>query len=383
MKRRQLLTLLATAGTGGCLSFQEAGQSNTTTRTGTGTTAEPNSTQQSTDTPSDYASTAASVETVQTLPLDITALSAAGSSYSVATYEQVQLRKFGSSTPKSTLEITLNSPVLELTDSACYVGSRVSDSGASTIHRFDPESGQQQAQTQIEGYIEGLTAIGNLLVCSTVEESSAYEERYANRIIAVDRTSLEQQWTNAVGNDAFPSSVTRLDDTLHVGFSNFLVGFAVSDGTIQYRAPLTTGYPVAYQGDLIADVNRKLRRINTETLEYEWSVGSEVAGRPVFVGDSVAAPTTDGIMCATLADGQQRWSRTLEDVSGLTPDRLVYQDGLLWYGTATEELYGLVPTTGETAFSMDADLTHIAATTQGVVINSGYETLELQIALAE
>jgi hypothetical protein len=68
----------------------------------------------------------------------------------------------------------------------------------------------------------------------------------------------------------------------------------------------------------------------------------------------------------------------LENESGFTPELLVYQGGLLWYGTAAKELYGLVPTSGETAFSTSADLTLIAATTSGIVINSGYKTLELQ-----
>ncbi|MGB9933952.1 PQQ-binding-like beta-propeller repeat protein [Haloarcula amylolytica] len=377
MKRRELLTVLAASGTGGCLSFQDADESETATQAGSATTADSQGTQRTTNTPSDYASTAASVETVQTLSMDISALSAAGTSYLVATLDEIQLRDFGSATPSATLEAPVNSSVVELTDSDCYVGSQAADDTVSTIYRFDVENRERQAETEIQGNISRLTTVGDLLVCSTVEESTEYEE-YANRIIVLDPRSLNQKWTNTVGNSAFPSGVSRLNNTLHIGFENFFAGFAVTDGTIQYRAPLNVGYPVTYQGDLIADVDQKLRRLNPETLEYEWSVGSEVAGRPVIVGKNVVVPTTDGLLCANIKDGQQRWSRTLENDSGFTPELLVYQGGLLWYGTAVEELYGLVPTSGETAFSMSADLTFIAATTSGVVINSGYKTLELQ-----
>ncbi|WP_336331166.1 outer membrane protein assembly factor BamB family protein [Haloarcula sp. CGMCC 1.2071] len=270
-----------------------------------------------------------------------------------------------------------------MTDSDCYVGSQAADDNISTIYRFDAENGERQTRTEIQGNISRLTTVGDLLVCSTVEESTEYEERYANHIIVLDRIGLNEKWTNTVGNSAFSSGLSRLNDTLHIGFENFLVGFAVTDGTIQYRAPLNVGYPVGYQGDLVADVERELRRLDPETLEYKWSVGSEVAGRPVIVGENVVVPTTNGLLCANIRDGQQRWSRTLENESGLTPELLVYQGGLLWYGTAIDELYGLVPTTGETAFSMGADLTLIAATTSGVVINSGYETFELQVVPRE
>nr|WP_101352095.1 PQQ-binding-like beta-propeller repeat protein [Haloarcula taiwanensis] len=382
MKRRELLTVLAASGTGGCLSFQDADESETATQAGSAATAGSQGTQRATSTPSEYASTAASVETVQTLSMDISALSSAGTSYLVATLDEVQLRDFGSSTPLATLAAPVNSSVVELTDSDCYVGSQAADDTVSTIYRFDAENGERQAETEIQGNISRLTTVGDLLVCSTVEESTEYEG-YANRIIVLDRTSLNEKWRNTVGNSAYPSGVCRLNDTLHIGFANFFAGFAVADGTIQYRAPLNVGYPVTYQGDLVADVDRELRRLDPGTLEYEWSVGSEVAGRPVIVGENVIVPTTDGLLCASVRDGQQRWSRTLENDSGFTPELLVYQGGLLWYGTAVEELYGLVPTSGETAFSMSADLTFIAATNSGVVINSGYRTLELRAASVE
>ncbi|WP_336337663.1 outer membrane protein assembly factor BamB family protein [Haloarcula brevis] len=380
MNRRQLLTLLATAGTGGCLSFREAGEAEPATQTGFDTTVDSQDPQRATSTPSGYASTAASVETVQTLSMDITALSAAGPSYLVATLDEIQLRDFGSASPRNTLEAPVNSSVVELTDSDCYVGSQIAGGDRSTIYRFDTEGGTLQARTEIRGSVSKLTTAGDLLVCGTNRESTEGATQPGTHITVFDRASLDRQWTTAVGNGAITGDVCRLDDALHVGFTNFLVGFAVTDGTIRYRAPLNVGYPVAYQGDLVADVDRKLRRFDPETLAYDWSVGSEVAGRPVVVGEHVAVPTTDGLLCATVADGQQRWSRTLESVSGFTPELLVYQGGLLWYGTAAEELYGLVPPSGETAFSLSADLSVIAATTGGVVIDSGYETLELRVS---
>ncbi|QLH81368.1 PQQ-binding-like beta-propeller repeat protein [Halosimplex pelagicum] len=320
--------------------------------------------------------------TVQSFTNNLTALTSHGPSYAFATGDQIQVRDFGSSKPTTTIASPGSSAVLELTDSTLTLGVTPRETERSTIYRFDPETGEQRTQAQLTGDIELITEVGDALVCGTVE-SSDDDGRSVNRISLLETADLSQRWTNTVRNKAFPGETAQIDETLHIGFENFLVGFDMADGTIQYRSPLNVGYPTAYEGDLIADADRKLRRINLQTLGYEWSTGTEVSGRPVIVGDLVAVPTTNGILAADRESGEKYWSRTLEDVSGFTPELLAYHGGLFWYGTADEQLYGLVPTTGETAFSMAGDIDFLVATINGVVLHSDFEIMELTVSAAE
>lgn len=409
MKRRHVLSVLAGLSASGCLAFQESssppspsgsdqstetpdaastqqqGPATSTSLTPEGSTGTPASSrpgQQGTSTPA-YATTAAELTTVQSFSNDLTALASHGASYAIGTGDQIQVRDFGSSKPTTTIESPGSNAVLELTASTLTVGVSPTETERSTIYRFDPATGEQRAEAQLTGDIELITAVGDALVCGTVTEPSDDDEQSVNRIALLETADLSQRWTNTVKNRAFPEETAQVDETLHIGFENFLVGFDMADGTIQYRAPLNVGYPTAYEGDLIADADRKLRRINPQTLDYEWSTGTEVSGRPVIVGDLVAVPTTNGILAADRESGEKRWSRTLEDVSGYTPELLAYHDGLFWYGTADEQLYGLVPTTGETAFSMAADVDFLTATANGVVANSDFDIMELTVSTTE
>ena len=166
----------------------------------------------------------------------------------------------------------------------------------------------------------------------------------------------------------FAPGVARVDGTIHLGFDNFFLGLGASDGSQQYRAPISVGNPVAHDGALLADADGQLRRVDPETLEYAWSVGEEVMGRPVVVEDVVAVPTTDGVLGASVTDGEELWSRTLEDTTGVQPEALAYHGGVFWVGAADETLYGLLPETGETAFALDADVTWIHGSSEGVVV---------------
>lgn len=381
MRRRRLLSALACGVTSGCLTLQESTNTGTADGRGTtGTSGSPGSQRRQGDATPNYATTAAEVTEVQTLSLDVSAIASRGASYAVAARDQIQVREFGSPSPTTTLDGRASNVALALTGSALYVGETGQGDGPSTVRRFDRETGEQRARTRLDGDIERITTLGNALACTTVSESTGGDERYVNRVAVLDPAELTQRWTNAVENSAFPEAATQIGETVHVGFANFLVGFDAADGTIQYRSPITTGYPTAHQGSLVADADRKLRRIDPETLEYDWSTGNEVDGRPVIVGNLVAVPTTDGLLGADVTSGDERWSRKLEDVSGYAPETLGYYGGLFWYGTAAEELYGIVPTTGETAFSTELDVTHLAATTRGVAVSSGNETLEFALA---
>lgn len=122
-------------------------------------------------------------------------------------------------------------------------------------------------KTIIKGDIETLSTVGPWLVCGSVNETDEFAQRYGNRITVLDAETLEQQWTTVFGNNTFPKDVCGIDETLYVGFGNFLAAFDRVDGTLRYRAPVAVSYPRPYEGDLIADVDLN----SAASLPRRWS----------------------------------------------------------------------------------------------------------------
>lgn len=361
MNRRTFLTLFAGSGTSGCLNLQDPGEGAST----------------GTETP-DQPTTAASVTEVNRRTLDISALSATGNAYAVVSSSNVYIYEYGASDATLTFESGAVNTVVELTDTACYVGAPAD--GTTTVSRVDRQTGSEQVQASIDGDIDRATVVGSYLVCGSVESGDNYTERYGLRITVLDAETLEQRWTTAFGGNSYPGEVCLIDDTLHVGFTNFLAGFTMSTGTLEYRSSLGVAYPRAYQGDLITDADSQLQRIDPSTMTAKWKTGSSVLGRPVIYGDSVAAPTTDGLLAVDIADGSQQWMRTLESSGSYVTDQLQYYGGILWFGSPTAELFGIIPATGETAFTAEYDIDHLASVSNGIVANDGRDgVVELDI----
>jgi hypothetical protein len=362
MRRRQFLAVAAGLAGSGCLSLQES--TPTGTRPGPAPvteSGEPELVQVTTD-----------AEAVEQWSLDFRGIGGGAGgveAFAIATDSGVHLYGYDAETPQWEAGETADWKGLALSGSAVYAGGGFGSPGeGGAVYRYDRDSGELDAQREFEGRVDSLDFFGDLLVCTSHVETDSGASSYLTRVRGLDPDSLTDQWVQEYGTDVFAPGVARVDGTIHLGFDNFFLGLGASDGSQQYRAPIRVGNPVAHDGALLADADGQLRRVDPETLEYAWSVGEEVMGRPVVVEDVVAVPTTDGVLGASVTDGEELWSRTLEDTTGVQPEALAYHGGVFWVGAADETLYGLLPETGETAFALDADVTWIHGSSEGVVV---------------
>lgn len=362
MRRRQFLALAAGLAGSGCLSLSES------TPTGTRPGPAP-ATESGTQ---DLVQVTTNAEAAEQWALDFRGIDTgvgAGESFAVGTDSGVHLYGYESDAPQWEASESTDWKALALGPAAVYAGGSIGNPGeGSVVSRFGRDSGEVQAQREFDGRIDTLDAFEDLLVYTSHVDNDSGASSYVVSVRGLDPDSLTDQWVQEYEMDTFGPGVARVGGTLHLGFGNFFAGLGASDGSQQYRAPIRVGNPVAHDGALLADVDAQLRRVDSETLEYAWSVGEEVEGRPVVVGDVVAVPTTDGVLGASVTDGEALWSRTLEDTTGYQPEALAYHGGVFWVGAADETLYGLLPETGETAFSLDADVTWIHGSSEGVVV---------------
>lgn len=371
MNRRKFLGLLGIGVTSGCLGLEQA---DSTPESGTGGPGA------KTETPTGWGEKIDDVTAEEVQRLFVAAdraLAAHTDVYAIAKDEETQIREIGNDTPATT--ISMSGTSLTLTDTDCYIGE--TDDTATTLARFDRETGQREVTAEIDPGLDLFRVIDSSLVCLGRSESDEYEERYENYVTVLDSDSLEHQWTASVGNSASPSGMCVIDGTLHVGFANFIVGYTMSDGTREYRAPEAISYPTAFDGDIIAEPSSELQRLDPATLDSVWSVGDDVGGVPVLYDDSVAAVTTNGLLSASIDTGEKQWSRTLDSNTSLNPEDLLYHNGVLWHGHNSETVYGIAPDTGDTVFTIGEDISAIASTNDGVVVTAGADLIEYQLVV--
>lgn len=363
MRRRQFLAVAGGVAGSGCLSLSEG--------TPTGTRPGPASVTESGA--QELVQVTTDAEAVKRWSLEIQNVSAVlgdSASFAVATDNGVQLYGYESSSPRWESTETATSKALTLSNTTVYGGGLGNSGEGSVIYRLNRESGEAEAQRELGGALDTLDFVGDLVICTSHVNNDSATSSYVTRIRGLDPDSLTDRWVQEYETDVFSPGVARVGGTVYLGFHNFFVGLGASDGSQQYRAPIRVGYPVAHEGALLADADGRLRRIDPATLSYDWSVGSEVAGRPVVVGDIVAVPTEDGVVGANVSDGQELWTRTFEDGTVSQAETLAYHRGILWYA-ADETLYGLLPETGETAFSMSDIVQWVDSSPEGVVLGSG------------
>lgn len=198
-------------------------------------------------------------------------------------------------------------------------------------------------------------------------------ENDENRLYAVDRDGFEVRWTTTTEEtQTGATGGVVADGTIHVGFNNTLRGFALSDGSLQYRSPLGVGIPVAFEDGLVAAKRSTFARIGLPSLSVDWELQREAVGIPERDGSRVFSRTWNGVFAVDAIDGTELWHHTIQEstsFSGLPSPSV--QDGVLWVVGPDGVLYGYAADSGERVHEQgDGDVSGVEATDGGVVVRT-------------
>jgi len=263
------------------------------------------------------------------------------------------------------------------------LGSVAVVAGNGTAWAFDATSGEHLAMFDRERAVscEVLAADGDLVAA----ELSA--------VTRIDPGTGERQWTAELGQPATECYEGACHETPHrVGTPTVsdgrvvvagatrrherayaLSSLSLSDGSLVWERPLAVPYartavvtPVVADGRVFVQstTGRRVLAFDFATGDRVWATGDRgedprrrQSYRPVVAGDSVVSRTPDGdVVARALADGSERWRRSVTAESGGRP--LLAADGDRVYVAGKNALAALDPTTGDSLWSVTESAGH-------------------------
>jgi outer membrane protein assembly factor BamB len=373
MRRRHFLGALLPAGTAGCLQFEdEAATESATDGAVTGTASdlsrdEGGSTPTDTGAP-DPATVALESRWVEDSPW-IGQMTVLGRNVIVNASEGVRC-----------LDVETGEERWQaLGESVSYVDQLHSDGGSIFVFAGGGDDRRLYVLDSADGTVRGSVSYERspgdqpIVTSEHVIFGTLDTEIDESLLYAVDRERLEIEWTTTVEetSSGFSGGVVAAG-TVHVGFHNSLRGFSLSDGSLQYRSPLTFASPVAFEDSLVAAKRDTFVRIALPSLSVEWELPRKAIEIPEVVGDRVFSKTRNGVFAVDATDGTELWHDTIQESSS-GPGGPSIHGNVLWLAGPDNAIYGYAAESGEQVHEQvyeqsDDEIEGVEATDHGLVV---------------